>query len=62
MIKGILNKKGNIMQVPLTPDGAMELDLCPCEGCNMAGTVWSTRGKEYDCTQDCRWWKRYWNK
>ena len=62
MIKGILNKNQNILQIPVTPDGAMELGLSPCEGCNMARATWSSKGKEYDCSDECHWWKKYWRK
>jgi len=56
MAKGILNQKGSILQIPLSPGGAVELGLCPCEGCRLAADA---RFEQYDCTEDCRWWKRY---
>ena len=47
------------MTIPLNPEGALELGLHPCPYCNVGSATWNSKGKVYDCKDECEYYKRY---
>ena len=52
----------NTVTIPLNPEGALELNLNPCDYCQMGSAAWDSNGKVYDCRDDCEYHKRYQKK
>ena len=51
----------NIKTIPLNPVGALELDLCPCDYCNLGWGIWSTK-EVTTCRDACPYWGEYCRK
>lgn len=56
----------NVAQVPLNPEGALELGMIPCDACNAGWGTYSMRtdgtANSTSCRDTCEYWKRYCDK
>ena len=51
----------NTKVIPLNREGALELDFCPCDCCNVGWSSFSIEKTE-SCKDTCEYWKRYCKK
>ncbi len=49
----------NVAVYPLNVEGALELELHPCQFCNSGWATYSSSNKYESCQHDCSWLNRY---
>jgi len=49
----------NTITIPLNPEGALELGMCPCDACHIGWANYGEHGLIKSCHENCGFYKKW---